>query len=43
MVQEEFCGKQRKCGSFDEAAEVTSRVHSGFSSAKWFAYNLEKV
>jgi len=40
MVQEEFCGKQIKCGSFDEGAEVTSRVRLGFSNAKWFAYNL---
>jgi len=40
MVQEEFCGKQIKYGSFDEGEEVISRAHLGLSSAKWFAYNL---
>jgi len=26
--------KANKCGSFDKGAEVTSRVHLGFSNAK---------
>jgi len=34
MVQEEICGEQMKYDSFNEGAEVTPRVLSGFSSAK---------
>jgi len=41
MVQEKLCGKQMKRGSFDKGAEVILKVLLGFSSAKWFAYNLE--
>jgi len=39
-VREELCGKQIKCGSYDEGAEVSSIVLQRFSSVKWFTYSL---